>query len=125
MPKALRLKSGDHVVIDLEAAQEVRIIPCQFCHQTMAEDELRALFRNFAEGEWTVGPRNPWITCPYCLRIKPIQKDFISLIAAHAVKSGHLISPYLAVPRRMVKPAPSSTAESGGSCRPPSRAGGS
>ena len=106
LPKALRLTPGDHVVIDLEVAQKLGNTPCMFCHQAMPEDERRALFRNFAEGEWTVGPRNPWITCPYCLQIRPIQKGHISLMATHPFKRGDLVSPYLAVPRIIVKPAP-------------------
>ena len=103
MPKAL--KPGDRVVIDLEAAQALPPPPCPFCH-TVSEDERRALLRNFAEGEWTVGSRYKRATCGYCLNGKYIPEDYIQLIATSAVKQGWIESPYWSVPRAIVKPVP-------------------
>ena len=96
------LQPGDRVVIDLEAAQALPPDPCPFCHQAMPEDEWRMVLRSYAEGEWTVGPRNTWTYCPDCSYVERIPKDRISLIATHPIKMGGIESSLWAVPRSIV-----------------------
>ena len=104
MPKALRLKPGDRVVIDLEAAQQHPQTRCLACGQTRTEDERRVLLRSFAEGEWVVGADKGknLAVCRYCHDIRYTPDDYIQLIATFPVKQGNLAIRNWAVPRSIV-----------------------
>ena len=104
----MRLKAGDRVVIDLEAAQthcSTAISPC--CGRGFDPDDSHRLLRCVAEGEWRVAKRQVRVSsCPYCGRFVPRHRGEISLEISPPVLVGGIESRYWATPRSWLRLAP-------------------
>ena len=91
----MKLKAGDIILIDLEAAQKNRLLAaCPSCDFRLPEEERVAFLRNIAEAEWRVAARqNSQISCPFCGYCRRTKAGSISVVTSSPIivhGSGHV-----------------------------------
>ena len=101
----MKLKAGDLVLIDLEAAQVhcvARIFQC--CGRRYDQDDLHRLLRCVAEAEWRVAEQqDPKGSCSYCGHSTLKPRGEISLEVSPPILTGGIESRYWAVPRSWLR----------------------
>ena len=123
----MKLKAGDPVLIDLEAAQagcSTAISRC--CGRGYDPDDQHRLLRAAAEGEWRVAKWQLGVSiCPYCGCSVPRRRRSIELETSSLFLMGGILYGYWAVPRAWLRPAPACPRASAGDWDRGQAAGGS